>query len=80
MNTYILENKFLLIPATEWGGDYRNALHLSVSPSVCNIVYARYNSDIDPDPYLKGQGHATHLKVRIHLVQMLSSLRQWKQI
>ena len=25
-------------------------------------------SDLDPDPYLKGQGHTTYLKVRVHML------------
>jgi len=34
---------YLLIPATEWGGDYKNAHRPSVRPSVRNISCLLYN-------------------------------------
>jgi len=32
-----------------------------------NILIDTMYSDLDPDPYLKGQGHIGHLKVRVHM-------------
>jgi len=32
-----------------------------------NILIDTMYSDLDPDPYLKSQGHIGHLKVRVHM-------------
>jgi len=26
-------------------------------------------TELDPDPYLKGQGHTRHLNVRVHMLE-----------
>jgi len=34
-------------------------------------------SDLDTGPYLKGQGHTRHLKVRVHMCPHYNLLMYW---
>jgi len=44
--------------------------HLNLVPNV--VLIETMCSDCDPNPYIKGEGHKRHLKVRVHM--LLSAL------